>query len=291
MLQLAHPELLAMLNAVRAAGIVTRSVQADLVNAGTLVKDDKSPVTVADFASQAIIAHYLEVMSSNYPLVGEEDADELRQDENEHLRAAVTQCVVNQWSAATEVEVLDAIDRGRAECDGTGKYFTLDPIDGTKGFLRAEHYAIALGMIEDGIVTAAALGCPNLRGPAGERGVVFLAAKGCGTIAMSLMGMQLWSVADLAGPLIGLLALQSVAAVLFTAFVLFRVMGGDYMAAVLSAGFVGFSLGATPTAIANMTAVAKTHGPAPIAFIILPLVGAFFVDITNAFVLQFFLSL
>ena len=110
-------------------------------------------------------------------------------------------------------------------------------------------------------------------------------------IAMSLMGMQLWSVADLAGPLIGLLALQSVAAVLFTVFVLFRVMGGDYLAAVLSAGFTGFSLGATPTAIANMTAVAKTHGPAPIAFIILPLVGAFFVDIANALVLQFFLSL
>lgn len=78
---------------------------------------------------------------------------------------------------------------------------------------------------------------------------------------------------------------------LFTVFVLFRVMGGDYLAAVLSAGFSGFSLGATPTVIANMTAVAKSHGPAPIAFIILPLVGAFFVDVTNAFVLQFFLSL
>lgn len=78
---------------------------------------------------------------------------------------------------------------------------------------------------------------------------------------------------------------------LFTVFVLFRVMGGDYLAVVLSAGFSGFLLGAAPAAIANMTAVAKTHGPAPIAFIILPLVGAFFVDIANAFVLQFFLSL
>ncbi len=110
-------------------------------------------------------------------------------------------------------------------------------------------------------------------------------------IAMSLMGMQLWAIAELAGPLLILLGLQAVAAVLFIIFVLFRVMGGDYLAAVLSAGFAGFSLGATPTAIANMTAVTKSHGPAPTAFIILPLVGAFFVDITNAFVIQFFLGL
>jgi len=105
------------------------------------------------------------------------------------------------------------------------------------------------------------------------------------------MGMQLWSIAGLAGPLFFILALQAVAAVLFIVFVLFRAMGSGYLAAVLSAGFAGFSLGATPTAIANMTAVTKSHGPAPTAFIILPLVGAFFVDITNAFVIQFFLGL
>jgi ESS family glutamate:Na+ symporter len=110
-------------------------------------------------------------------------------------------------------------------------------------------------------------------------------------IAMSLMGMQLWSIADLAGPLLLLLTLQAIVAVLFTVFLLFRFMGGDYQAAVLSAGFAGFSLGATPTAIANMTAVTKTHGPAPTAFIILPLVGAFFVDIANSFIIQFFLGL
>ena len=110
-------------------------------------------------------------------------------------------------------------------------------------------------------------------------------------ISMSLMGMQLWSIADLAGPLIILLTLQVVVAVAFIVFVLFPFMGKDYRAAVLSAGFAGFSLGATPTAIANMTAVTKSYGPAPTAFIILPLVGAFFVDLTNAFVIQFFLNL
>ena len=109
-------------------------------------------------------------------------------------------------------------------------------------------------------------------------------------IAMSLMGMQLWSIADLAGPLLIMLTAQAIAAVLFIFFMFFRLMGGDYLSAVLSAGFAGFALGATPTAIANMTAVTKSHGAAPTAFIILPLVGAFFVDITNAFVIQFFLG-
>ena len=110
-------------------------------------------------------------------------------------------------------------------------------------------------------------------------------------IAMSLMSMQLWSIADLALPLLGILVLQAIVAVVFILLVVFPAMGRDYTAAVLSAGFAGFSLGATPTAIANMTAVTKTNGPAPTAFIILPLVGAFFVDITNAFVIQFFLGL
>lgn len=105
-------------------------------------------------------------------------------------------------------------------------------------------------------------------------------------LAMSLMSMQLWTVAGLAGPLLLILLLQTVAAVLFILFVLFPAMGKDYQAAVLSAGFGGFALGATPTAIANMTAVTKANGPAPLAFIILPLVAAFFVDITNAFVIR-----
>lgn len=110
-------------------------------------------------------------------------------------------------------------------------------------------------------------------------------------LAMSLMSMQLWTIADLAGPLLIILLLQTLSAFAFIFFVLFPLMGRDYQAAVLSAGFGGFALGATPTAIANMTAVTKTHGPAPMAFILLPLVSAFFVDITNAFVIRFMLGL
>ena len=105
-------------------------------------------------------------------------------------------------------------------------------------------------------------------------------------LAMSLMSMQLWTIADLAGPLFLILAMQTVVAIGFIVFLLFPLMGRNYQAAVLCAGFGGFALGATPTAIANMTAVTKTHGPAPTAFIILPLVAAFFVDIANAFVIR-----
>jgi ESS family glutamate:Na+ symporter len=109
-------------------------------------------------------------------------------------------------------------------------------------------------------------------------------------LAMSLMSMQLWTLADLAGPLMAVLVLQTLVAFVFIVFLLFRVMGSNYEAAVLSAGFGGFALGATPTAIANMTAVTKKHGPAPNAFLVLPLVAAFFVDIANAVVIGWFVN-
>ncbi|MEM9784464.1 MAG: sodium/glutamate symporter, partial [Pseudomonadota bacterium] len=110
-------------------------------------------------------------------------------------------------------------------------------------------------------------------------------------LSISLMSMQLWSLVELAGPLFVVLALQALLAIAFCVYALYPVMGRSYRAAVLGAGFGGFALGATPTAIANMTAVTKRYGPAPMAFIILPLVSAFFVDLANAFIIQLFLSL
>jgi ESS family glutamate:Na+ symporter len=110
-------------------------------------------------------------------------------------------------------------------------------------------------------------------------------------LAMSLMSMQLWTLAGLGGPLIGVLVFQVTAATAFILLIIFRFMGSDYTAAVLSAGFAGFALGATPTAIANMSAVTKRYGPAPLAFIILPLVSAFFVDLANALIIRFFAAL
>lgn len=106
-------------------------------------------------------------------------------------------------------------------------------------------------------------------------------------LSMSLMSMQLWTLGGLGTSLVVVLAVQTVAAVSYIIFVVFPAMGKNYEAAVLSAGFTGISLGATPTAIANMTAVTKAHGAAPRAFIILPLVSAFFIDIINAAVIGY----
>ncbi|NVO54854.1 sodium/glutamate symporter [Rhodobacteraceae bacterium B1Z28] len=105
-------------------------------------------------------------------------------------------------------------------------------------------------------------------------------------LAMSLMSLQLWTIAELGMAIAVIMTAQTLFAVAFVLWVLFPLMGSNYRAAVLSAGFGGFALGATPTAIANMTAVTKRYGPSPIAFIVLPLVSAFFVDIANAIVIQ-----
>ncbi|MCA0869751.1 sodium/glutamate symporter [Seohaeicola saemankumensis] len=105
-------------------------------------------------------------------------------------------------------------------------------------------------------------------------------------LAMSLMSLQLWTIADLGLAIVVILGAQTLFTVLFVIYVLFPLLGRGYRAAVLAAGFGGFALGATPTAIANMTAVTKRYGPSPIAFVVLPLVSAFFVDIANAIVIQ-----
>ncbi|WP_062269880.1 sodium/glutamate symporter [Endozoicomonas arenosclerae] len=107
-------------------------------------------------------------------------------------------------------------------------------------------------------------------------------------LSMSLMSMQLWTLVDLALPILLILISQVVVLALFTYWVIFRVLGKDYDAAVMSAGYMGMALGATPNAIANMTAVTKHFGPSGKAFIVVPLIGAFFIDITNAIVIQLF---
>jgi ESS family glutamate:Na+ symporter len=109
-------------------------------------------------------------------------------------------------------------------------------------------------------------------------------------LAMSLMSLQLWTLAGVGSSILFLLVAQVVVITLFVVFVVFRLMGRDYDAAVMSAGYAGLALGATPTAIANMTAVTEKFGASPKAFIIVPLVGAFFIDIANAFIIQFLLD-
>ncbi len=108
-------------------------------------------------------------------------------------------------------------------------------------------------------------------------------------LAMALLSLKLWELTDLAAPLMVILAVQTVVMALYAAFITFRIMGKNYDAAVLAAGHCGFGMGATPTAVANMQAITNQYGPSHKAFLIVPLVGAFFIDIINAFMIQGFI--
>ena len=110
-------------------------------------------------------------------------------------------------------------------------------------------------------------------------------------LSMSMMSLQLWTLAALAGPILSVLLAQVIVISLFVVFVMFRLLGRNYDAAVMSSGYMGLALGATPTAIANMTAVVEKYGASPQAFLVIPLVGAFFVDLMNAVVIKFFLGM
>lgn len=110
-------------------------------------------------------------------------------------------------------------------------------------------------------------------------------------LAIALMSLRLWELSSLALPMVVILASQALAMALYASFVTFRVMGSNYDAAVLAAGHCGFGLGATPTAIANMQAVTDRFGPSHLAFLIVPMVGAFFIDIVNAIVIKLFMAL
>lgn len=108
-------------------------------------------------------------------------------------------------------------------------------------------------------------------------------------LAMSLMSMQLWTIGDSLGPILLLMLLQVAAVALYAVFVIFPLTGKNYASVVIASGYIGMALGATPTAVANMSAITKQFGAAPIAFIIIPLVGAFFIDLMNVMVINVFL--
>ena len=121
--------------------------------------------------------------------------------------------------------------------------------------------------------------------------IALIADVSLGTfLAMSLMSMQLWTLVDLAGPIFTILGAQFLIAISVTLFVVFPAMGRGYDAAVICSGFGGISLGSTPTAMANMSAVAQRYGASHLAFIIVPLVCAFFIDLVNALLIPFFLN-
>jgi 3'(2'), 5'-bisphosphate nucleotidase len=160
--------------AVRNAATVCRAVQSK-IDRDALQKKDRSPVTVADFASQALIARTLMEEFGEDPLIGEEDASALRQEEGRRFLEAVCAEV-----GASEDDVVKWIDHGGAS-DFSPRFWTLDPVDGTKGFLRGEQYAVALALLLEGQGAVAAVACPNLPHPdGGGVGVVFSAIRGQG---------------------------------------------------------------------------------------------------------------
>ncbi|MCJ1313151.1 hypothetical protein MMC25_006828 [Agyrium rufum] len=194
-------ELQVALLAVQRASILTQKVFAEKEK-GTLSKDDKSPVTIGDFGAQALIIKAVKHAFPADGVVGEEEASSLR--ENKALSNQVWSLIKDVkledeasdaeigGQISSEEEMLNVIDAGNSAGGPKGRHWALDPIDGTKGFLRGGQYAVCLGLIEDGEVVVGVLGCPNLpiddsaplTAKVGEdsleRGVLFSATIGTG---------------------------------------------------------------------------------------------------------------
>jgi 3'(2'), 5'-bisphosphate nucleotidase len=194
------PETKFALEAVRLASLLVRHVQNELVllagsspagDQTSISKSDLSPVTVADFAAQAVVAHSLARSFPDEALVAEEDSSELRKPESAQMLDAVTRFVRTYFSNATPEIVCNWIDHNRV--DTARRFWTLDPIDGTKGFLRGDQYAIALALVVDGQVQVGVLGCPNL--VEGYRPDL----EGSGSLVIARRGQGAW-VTDLAQP-------------------------------------------------------------------------------------------
>jgi 3'(2'), 5'-bisphosphate nucleotidase len=171
------PETEFALRMVKTSAALARNLQ-QRYGAQRSLKPDRSPVTLADFAVQALVAGRLKDSFPNDRLVAEEEAGQVNQ-----LQALVEQ-LENFRPGVTPAQVLDWIRAGGAEA--RGRFWTLDPVDGTKGFLRGEQYAVALALIEDGQVMLGALGCPNLN----REGRIDL--NGSGSLAWAVRGGGAW---------------------------------------------------------------------------------------------------
>lgn len=178
-------ELVVARDAVRRAARLCRSIGAGARDQ-SLAKEDRSPVTVADFGSQALVCRSLSQEFPDDPIVAEEDSAALREPGRRALLGRLLDEVRALGWPADENDVLAAIDLGGAEARGD-RFWTLDPIDGTKGFLRGDQYAIALALVEEGRPALAALACPELALERdGPKGVIAFALRGSGAWAEPL---------------------------------------------------------------------------------------------------------
>ncbi|WOL04079.1 hypothetical protein Cni_G12800 [Canna indica] len=195
-------ELAAAKKAASLAARLCQKVQKALLTSDVQSKADKSPVTVADYGSQAIVSLVLrkELPSESFSLVAEEDSADLRKDEAQETLKRITELVNDTISSeysmsVSDEDVLIAIDSGKSEGGPVGQHWVLDPIDGTKGFLRGDQYAIALALLDEGKVVLGVLGCPNLphtsianldRHSQNKIGCLFYAKTGDGAYMQSL---------------------------------------------------------------------------------------------------------
>lgn len=171
--------LAAVVDACKLAEAIGRS----LTGEGHAKKDDRSPVTVADFGVQAVIHHHLKRALPDDLIVAEEDSGELSKPDNAPLRALVNAHVEKILPGISSEEVTALIDRGSHAGGSAGRFWTLDPIDGTKGFLRGDQYAVALSLIENGLPVLGILGCPRL-----GSGSIYAARSGLGASVFALDG-------------------------------------------------------------------------------------------------------
>lgn len=173
------------LQAVRDASAICQAVQAQ-ISPDALEKKDRSPVTIADFASQAAVCRAIGDAFPDDPIIAEEDSAFLRDPENTEFLAKVQSAVSGRLGDCDTGEICSWVDRGGAS-EYSSRFWTLDPIDGTKGFLRKEQYAVSLALIVDGEIQVGVLGCPNLPITEGEReGALFSAVRGEGSKVQAL---------------------------------------------------------------------------------------------------------
>lgn len=187
MLNFNNPELEFALEAFRQATFLVKQIQSEMVTAA-IAKDDRSPVTIGDLSAQALVSHLVSQTFPGIPLVGEEDSRLLRKPEAQATLEVVTKFVKYFLPEATPVAVCDWIDYGHSGMSDS--FWTLDPIDGTKGYLRGDQYAVALALVSHGEVQVGVLGCPNLTKACcpdiGGNGSLLVANRGYGTWITSL---------------------------------------------------------------------------------------------------------
>jgi 3'(2'), 5'-bisphosphate nucleotidase len=186
------PEVVTAIQAVVKASVLCQKIRMDLVGGEFILKSDRSPVTVADYASQAVVCKLIRQKFPNDTIVAEEDSKELKRPDRSKILELLTNYVHAFVPTSSPEEVCSWIDFSSTSV--SDRFWALDPIDGTKGFLRGDQYAIALALIEEGGLKLGILACPNLyvdvQQPSGEKGCLFVALQGKGSVQMNIHGVR-----------------------------------------------------------------------------------------------------